>query len=142
MISRRHFVDYPTLSSLVTATRAAKRLSAISRRFTKLADIGVAYAHRDLPVHIKQIQHHVLDLCDAGSESTRVISAICGLRGKEAQVYYQAATRITSLFSVLQPFGTSLGLVLGEILGSDIMLLSKGKLVSKNRNIDSLIDNN
>lgn len=114
-------------SSLVGATLAAKRLRAISRRFGKLADKGVAYAHRDLPVHIKQIQHHVLDLCEAGSEGVRVIHAICSLRKRHVEVYRQAATRLESTFLTLQPYGSILGAVADEIFGSGVMLLCKSE---------------
>lgn len=114
-------------SSLVSTTLEAKRLRVTSRRFRKLADEGVAYAHRDLPVHIKQIQHHVLDLCEAGSESVRVIHAICSLRERHVEVYRQAATRLESTFSTLQPYGSVLGTVADEISGSGVMLLCKGE---------------
>lgn len=83
----------------------------------------------------------MLDLCDAGSESVRVINAICDLRGKEAGVYHQAATRVESFFSVLQPFGNSLGAVVDEVVKSGIMLLSKGELVTYDGIAEAHINN-
>jgi hypothetical protein len=98
----------------------------VTRRYNKLAEKGIAYAHRDLASHLKYVQRQILDLCDAGAESVRVINAMRGLNQQRVGAYEQATVRITETFSVLQPFNDLLSDATEEIMNCGIMLLSKG----------------
>lgn len=111
----------------MSAAAASQRLGSVTRRFTKLAERGIAYAHRDLASHLKHIQRQVLDLCDAGAESVRVVQAIRSLNQQEVEIYEQAIGRLTETYSVLNPFNEILSNATKEIVDCDIMLLSKGE---------------